>query len=99
LEVFSKDLQDFVPFKGPSEENDTAVPPFERLDSPTILNLTLFLDTKRPLSEPGWCKSGNVEEWLSRELGRSTIPESWKNKITVVDPDEVRFELSVIIKF
>lgn len=49
----------------------------------------LFLDTKRPLSEPGWCKSGDVEEWLAREFGPSSVPVPWKNKIKVIDPDKV----------
>ena len=91
MEVFSEQLQDFSELDQTEREaSNLMIPPLAHLKAATTLTFLLFLDTKRPLSEPGWCKSGDVEEWLAREFGRSCIPTSWKGKIQVIDPDEVR---------
>jgi 20S proteasome subunit alpha 6 len=74
------------------------IPPLHDLETAVPLTLMLFLDTKRPLSEPGWCKSGNVEDWLSREFGRASIPSDWKSKIRVMDPDEVSYLAGFLIR-
>lgn len=55
----------------------------------------VHLDTERPLSEPKWVKSGDVQEWLKSMFGRmfwvaGDAADGWEKKIAVVDPDPVR---------
>ncbi|KZT41144.1 hypothetical protein SISSUDRAFT_1043223 [Sistotremastrum suecicum HHB10207 ss-3] len=68
-------------------EEDPLNPPFFKTDLPAKVTLTIFLDKYKPLSEPGWCKSGNVEEWLRKEFGNATDEDGWENRIEVVDPE------------
>jgi hypothetical protein len=58
--------------------------------------MLVHLDTARPLSEPKWAKSGDIQEWLKSMFGRmfwvaGDAAEGWEKKIQVVDPDPVRF--------
>jgi 20S proteasome subunit alpha 6 len=32
--------------------------------------MVVHLDTARPLSEPKWAKSGDIQEWLKSMFGR-----------------------------
>ena len=63
--------------------------------------LLVYLDRARPLSEPKWVKSGDVQEWLKSMFGRMfwftrDAAGSWERKIEVVDPDPVSFCLCFI---
>lgn len=58
----------------------------------------MYLDRARPLSEPKWVKSGDVQEWLNSMFGRMfwiarDAAGGWEKKIEVVDPDPVSFYL------
>jgi hypothetical protein len=60
--------------------------------------MLVHLDRERPLSEPKWVKSGDVQEWLKSMFGRmmwlaGDVAGGWENKIEVVDPDPVSFYL------
>lgn len=75
---------------------DTTVPPFPRVHMPSALKLFVYLDTTRPLSEPKWAKTGDVQDWLKSMFGRmfwvaGDAAEGWEKKIQVVDPDPVWF--------
>ena len=57
----------------------------------------VHLDKERPLSEPKWVKTGDVQEWLKSMFGRmfwvaGEAADGWEKKLEVVDPDPVRFE-------
>jgi len=57
--------------------------------------MVVYLDTERPLSEPKWAKSGDIQDWLKSMFGRSfwvagEATEGWEKKIIVVDPDPVK---------
>ncbi|KAJ2935427.1 hypothetical protein H1R20_g1667, partial [Candolleomyces eurysporus] len=70
-------------------EADDTVPPFPKLSLPTSVRLVAHLDVARPLSEPKWAKSGDVQEWLRSMLGSKSdeSSEGWEKKIQVMDPD------------
>ena len=83
----------------PAEDRST-VPP---LHKPTS-TLTVWLNKRRPLSEPKWLRSNNADEWLyelfgpalkssSSSLSAATASpealEAWRGKLEVVDPDPV----------
>jgi 20S proteasome subunit alpha 6 len=75
---------------------DITVPPFCKVPVPSSLKLFVYLDTARPLSEPKWAKTGDVQDWLKSMFGRmfwvaGDAAEGWEKKIHVVDPDPVRF--------
>jgi 20S proteasome subunit alpha 6 len=59
------------------------------------VTLIVYLDTERPLSEPKWVKSGDVQEWLKSMFGRmfwvTGEADGWEKKVEVVDPDPVSF--------
>ncbi|KAF8803789.1 hypothetical protein BYT27DRAFT_7340602 [Phlegmacium glaucopus] len=71
---------------------DITVPPFSKVPVPSSLKLFVYLDTARPLSEPKWAKTGDVQDWLKSMFGRmfwvaGDAAEGWEKKIHVVDPD------------
>ena len=76
--------------------DDPAVPPFTKAALPTQTVLTAYLDKDRPLSEPRWVKTGDVQDWLKSMFGRmfwaagDAAEAGWEKKIEVVDPDPVR---------
>jgi hypothetical protein len=55
------------------------------------LTLTVYLNKKRPLSEPKWCRADSADEWLYETFGsRKGFNEAgWRGKLEVVDPDPV----------
>jgi 20S proteasome subunit alpha 6 len=69
-----------------------SIPPLHHSGSMTI---TVWLNKKRPLSEPKWCRSNAADEWLFETFTaqRSGIVNSeaastgWRGKLQVVDPD------------
>ena len=82
-------------------ELDPTVPPFSKANVPSEVTLLVYLDRARPLSEPKWVKSGDVQEWLKSMFGRMfwfarDAAGSWERKIEVVDPDPVSFCLCFI---
>ena len=75
---------------------DITVPPFSEVPVPSALKLFVYLDTARPLSEPKWAKTGDIQDWLKSMFGRmfwvaGDAAEGWEKKIHVVDPDPVWF--------
>ncbi|KAJ3560027.1 hypothetical protein NP233_g11101 [Leucocoprinus birnbaumii] len=75
-----------------NSSSDSTLPPFWKLVLPATVTLYLYLDTDRPLSEPKWAKTGDVQEWLRSMFGRmfwvaGDAAEGWEKKIQVVDPD------------
>jgi hypothetical protein len=76
-----------------SVEDRSTVPP---LHKPTR-TLTVWLNKRRPLSEPKWLRSDNADEWLYElfvaPLKSASVPsealEAWRGKLQVVDPDPV----------
>jgi 20S proteasome subunit alpha 6 len=83
-----------------ASESDATIPPFSKAGMPCDVTLNVYLDTERPLSEPRWAKTGDIQEWLKSILGRmfwvaGDAAEGWEKKIEIVDPDPVRlFSLS-----
>lgn len=78
----------------PSTTSSTeSVPPLHHTGPMTI---TVWLNKKRPLSEPKWCRSNSADDWLIETFTsrRTTDPSrlffdesGWKGKLHVVDPD------------
>jgi len=77
-----------------------APPPVHRLgqtdEANEVVNLTAYLDRRRPLSEPKWVKTGQLDEWIQSISGssnavaaRNSDPNlsTWDGKLEVVDPD------------
>jgi 20S proteasome subunit alpha 6 len=87
----------------PTSDLDPTVPPFSKAASPLSLMMIVHLDTQRPLSEPKWVKSGDVQEWLKSMFGRmfwvagDAAEEGWEKKIEVADPDPVRCAIHCIM--
>lgn len=62
----------------------TATPPGEPI------TLTVFLNKKKPLSEPKWCRTNQADEWLYEQFGRRAGTDAgWRGKLEIVDPDAV----------
>lgn len=72
------------------------MPPFRKASLPLKAVLVAYLDKDRPLSEPRWVKTGDVQDWLKSMFGRmfwvagDEAADGWEKKIEVVDPDPVR---------
>lgn len=98
MEGLSDVTKSYLPLQTLSDlsDSDATLPPFSKVLVPSSLTLVVYLDTARPLSEPKWAKSGDVQEWLKSMFGRmfwvaGDAAEGWEKKIQVVDPDPVRF--------
>lgn len=54
-----------------------------------------YLDQERPLSEPKWVRTGNVEDWLNELFGRMKVDNkkvsNWRGKFEILDPEPVSF--------
>ena len=72
-------------------ENESTLPPLHRPPPEEPVVLTVYLNKKRPLSEPKWCRNDSADEWLIEQFGsRKAGSESgWKGKLHIVDPDPV----------
>ncbi|KAI0751300.1 hypothetical protein C8Q80DRAFT_1230574 [Daedaleopsis nitida] len=73
-------------------EGDPTVPPLWRAKIPSEIQLHLYLDKEKPLSEPRWVKTGDVQEWLRSMFGRmfwvaGDAADGWEKRVEVVDPD------------
>lgn len=97
VEALSEVTKSYLPLPPVSNtplESDATVPPFWNLTPPTTILLVVYLDTARPLSEPKWAKTGDIQDWLKSMFGRmfwvaGDAAEGWEKKIQVVDPDPV----------
>lgn len=75
-----------------SGEATDSIPPLHKALAPasvTSLTLTVYLNKKRPLSEPKWCRTDSANEWLAEQFG-SKSQHGWRGKLEIVDPDPVR---------
>ena len=75
-------------------DDDKTVPTFRKATLPMQTVLVAYLDKDRPLSEPRWVKTGDVQDWLKSMFGRmfwvaGDAADGWEKKIEVVDPDPV----------
>ncbi|EJT97720.1 hypothetical protein DACRYDRAFT_91571 [Dacryopinax primogenitus] len=76
---------------------DATVPPLYTVlrpadEEPETILLQVFVDKDRPLSEPKWVKTGDVNDHIGPDRDdQSTVP-SWKGKIEVIDPDKPKMQ-------
>ncbi|KIK21760.1 hypothetical protein PISMIDRAFT_103509 [Pisolithus microcarpus 441] len=94
IEGLSEAMKSYSPLPMVCEASsaDETIPPFRKHSLPSKVKLVVHLDTERPLSEPKWVKSGDVQEWLKSIFGRmfwvaGAAADGWEKKIEVVDPD------------
>ncbi|TDL29781.1 hypothetical protein BD410DRAFT_780271 [Rickenella mellea] len=93
IEALNESTKSYTPLTDLSEanESDETLPPFWCFVFPTKTTLIVYLDTERPLSEPKWVKTGDVQDWLKSMFGRmfwvTGDAVGWEKKIEVVDPD------------
>ncbi|KAH7931368.1 hypothetical protein BV22DRAFT_1124290 [Leucogyrophana mollusca] len=94
IEGLSDTTKSYLPLPTLSDmaDLDPTLPFFSKAEVPSKMNLIIHLDTDRPLSEPKWVKSGDVQEWLKSMFGRmfwvaGDAADGWEKKIEVVDPD------------
>lgn len=80
-----------------SSTSEDSLPPLHRvvpvdLTSENGLTLTVYLNKKKPLSEPKWCRTNSADEWLYEQFGsrKAGREGGWKGKLEIVDPDPVR---------
>ena len=76
--------------------DDAASPNFTSLlhqsTQPQTVDLIAYLDRNKPLSEPKWVRTGDVEDLLHSVFSKNIQGRAaWANKVEVVDPDPVRF--------
>ncbi|KAF8528912.1 hypothetical protein BU17DRAFT_60665 [Hysterangium stoloniferum] len=71
------------------KEEDELLPPWSKIVTPSKTTLTIYLDKEKPLTEPRWVKTGDVEEWLRNTFGILWVSgeDGWEKRIEVVDPD------------
>lgn len=84
----------YYPLELATSSGDKTVPPFTMATLPMHTVLTAYLDKERPLSEPRWVKTGDVQDWLKSMFGRmfwvaGDAADGWEKKIEVADPDPV----------
>ncbi|PCH41623.1 hypothetical protein WOLCODRAFT_137501 [Wolfiporia cocos MD-104 SS10] len=94
LEVYSDETTSYVPLEtSESLEVDPAFPTLTKLTLPTQITMIARLDRERPLPEPRWVKSGDIQEFLRSMHGRmfwvagDAASDGWEKKIEVADPD------------
>lgn len=96
MEGLSDTTKSYLPLSiDDSTVGDETVPPLAKAEMPLKTVLVIYLDKERPLSEPKWVKSGDVQEWLRSMFGRmfwvagDAAAVGWEKRIEVVDPDPV----------
>ena len=74
-------------------DSDATLPPFWKAESGTKIVVNVYLDKDRPLSEPKWVKTGDVQDWLKDMFGGrfwvAGEAVGWEKKIEVRYPDPV----------
>lgn len=78
------------------EDADKSLPPLHRVfgavSSGEPITLTVFLNKKKPLSEPKWCRTNQADEWLYEQFGRRANSDAgWRGKLEIMDPDAVSY--------
>lgn len=83
-----------------TSDSDLTIPPLAKYlatasSPPVKVKMVLYLDKEKPLSEPKWVKTGDIEDWLRSMFGQtktdSQAHASWSGKIAILDPDQVRW--------
>lgn len=95
VEALSEITSDYVPVTVSTE--DRTLPNFASLlqtrddtGSPPIVDLVAYLDRNKPLSEPKWVRTGDVEDLLLSVFAKNMQGRAaWASKVDVVDPDPV----------
>ncbi|OCH95855.1 hypothetical protein OBBRIDRAFT_883479 [Obba rivulosa] len=93
MEAYSEATSSYIALEwSEALESDPTIPPFFRATLPSKMTLLARLDKERPLSEPRWVKTGDVQDWLRSMFGRmfwvaGDAADGWEKKIEVVDPD------------
>ncbi|KAL5487876.1 PRE5_1 [Sanghuangporus weigelae] len=87
------EIKAYAPIAELSEalDSDSTLPPFWKAESGTKALLSVHLDKERPLSEPKWVKTGDVQDWLKDILGGrfwvAGEAVGWEKRIEVRYPD------------
>lgn len=82
--------------------SDITVPPFHCASSSSSegLTLTVYLNKKRPLSEPKWCRTDQADDWLLEQFGsrKGSSDAGWRGKLEIMDPDPVRLSNPALLR-
>ncbi|KAK4689649.1 hypothetical protein P7C73_g442, partial [Tremellales sp. Uapishka_1] len=67
---------------------EMTIPPFHKAPTEGV-TVTVYLNKKKPLSEPKWCRTNQADEWLLEQFGNSKASSEtgWKGKLEIMDPD------------
>ncbi|KAF8592466.1 hypothetical protein K439DRAFT_13551 [Ramaria rubella] len=86
-ETYSQASQSYTRLQVSTE--DDLLPPWPRIVTPSKTTLRIYLDKDKPMTEPRWVKTGDVEEWLRNTFGIFWVSgdDGWEKRIEVVDPD------------
>lgn len=91
--MLSDITRDYVP--ATYTKDDPTLPNFASLlqtGLPTEVDLVAYLDRVKPLSEPKWVRTGDVDEFLQNVFAKNAQGrKSWLGKVEVADPDPVCF--------
>ncbi|KAF8322261.1 hypothetical protein DL93DRAFT_2163096 [Clavulina sp. PMI_390] len=93
METLSEITKEYVP--ATTTTDDALAPDFGSLlapkmedDSPVTVELVAYLDRLKPLSEPKWVRTGEVDDMLSSVFARNAQGRAvWEGKVDVADPD------------
>ncbi|KLO07484.1 hypothetical protein SCHPADRAFT_836659 [Schizopora paradoxa] len=102
IEVLNDDAKSYSSVKGLSEASgsDVTLPPFWKCASPSKVVVTVYLDKERPLTEPRWVRTGDVQEWLKEMFGGrfwvAGDAVGWEKRIEVTNPESAQTLLDVM---
>lgn len=106
MEGLSDETKSYLPLDARLEDDDVlkdvTIPPFMKAGPSTKLLILIHLDTVRPLSEPKWVKSGDIQDWLKTIFGgrfwaAGDAADGWERRIEVADPDPVRSSFCLLL--
>lgn len=95
IEILDETSKNYSPLRElkESSESDDLLPPLWKLESAGKTLFKVYLDKDRPLSEPKWVKTGDVQDWLKDMFGGrfwvAGEAVGWEKKIEVRYPDPV----------
>lgn len=104
IEALDEATQTYKSVSMSTHEKDPTIPPLKKyitMAQPAStsykIRLTLYLDKDKPLSEPKWVKTGDIEDWLKSisahggKLDDNNGKDygTWSGKIAISDPDPV----------
>jgi 20S proteasome subunit alpha 6 len=85
--------KEYVSAPHPIASDDPTLPNFATLlqSASVPVSISVYLDRNKPLSEPKWVRTGDVNDLLTSVFGKSNFGGQaiWANKVAVVDPDPV----------